>query len=146
MLRSPEKSSLVRFSVSLPEEAARGLDRIARDRGFSNRSQCLTSLIREQIVEHTGEASDCVMMGLITLIYDHRKPQLQRKLTDLQHRYLREIITIQLVHLERQHTMQILLVQGPVQNLRHIANAAISLKGVRHGSLQLNSELLPPLF
>jgi CopG family nickel-responsive transcriptional regulator len=146
MLRSPEKSSLVRFSVSLPEEAARGLDRIARDRGFSNRSQCLTSLIREQIVENTGEASDCVMMGLITLIYDHRKPQLQRKLTDLQHRYLREIITIQLVHLERQHTMQILLVQGPVQNLRHIANAAISLKGVRHGSLQLNSELLPPLF
>ena len=86
------------------------------------------------------------MMGLITLIYDHRKTRLQRKLTDLQHQYLREIVTIQLIHLERQHTMQVLLVQGPVQNLRRIANAAISLKGVRHGSLQLNSELLPPLF
>ena len=146
MVRSAKKSAVVRFSVSLPEDAATGLDRITSERGFSSRSQCLASLIREQIVEHTSEAGTRVMMGLITLIYDHRKAQLQRKLTELQHQYLREIITIQLVHLERHHTMQIVLVQGPVQNLRNIANAAISLKGVRHGSLQLNSELLPALF
>ena len=139
-------SSVVRFSVSLPGDAATGLDRLASERGFPNRSQCLTSLIRNEIVEQSSEGATRVMMGLITLIYDHRKPQLHRKLTELQHRFLREIITIQLVHLERHHTMQILLVQGPVQNLRQIANAATSLKGVRHGSLQLNSELLPPLF
>ena len=146
MTRSKQKSCVVRFSVSIPSDAASDLDRMSRERGFSNRSQCLTSLIREQLIDHTSEGGNHVMMGLITLIYDHRKTRLQRKLTDLQHQYLREIVTIQLIHLERQHTMQVLLVQGPVQNLRRIANAAISLKGVRHGSLQLNSELLPPLF
>ena len=140
MARATVKSGVVRFSVSIPSDAASDLDRMSAERGFSNRSQCLASLIREQLVDHDGEAGNRVMMGLITLIYDHRK------LTDLQHQYLREIVTIQLIHLEQQHTMQVLLVQGPVQNLRRIANAAISLKGVRHGSLQLNSELLPPLF
>ena len=146
MTSAAKKFPVVRFSVSLPADAATGLDRLATERGFSNRSQCLTSLIREEIVEQSSEGGSRVMMGLITLIYDHRKRQLHQKLTQLQHQFLREIITIQLVHLERDHTMQILLVQGPVQNLRQIANAATSLKGVRHGSLQLNSELLPPLF
>ena len=146
MAHATEESGVVRFSVSIPSDAASDLDRMSAERGFSNRSQCLTSLIREQLVDHDGEAGNRVMMGLITLIYDHQKPQLHRKLTDLQHQYLREIVTIQLIHLAQQHTMQVLLVQGPVQNLRRIANAAISLKGVRHGSLQLNSELLPPLF
>ena len=137
---------MIRFSVSMPSDAAEGLDRMANERGFLNRSQCLTTLIREQILDHQSSAGNPVMMGLISLIYDHRKTELQRKLTELQHRHLKEIVTIQMVHLEREHTMQVLLVQGPVENLRKIANDAISLKGVRHGSLQLNSELLPPLY
>ena len=136
---------LVRFSVSMPGDVASGLDCMAAERGFSNRSQCLTSLVRDHLVTHACQQGDAVMMGLITLIYDHQKRDLHNRLTDLQHKHLKEIITIQLVHLEHHQSLQVMLVQGPARTLRSVANEMISLKGVRHGQLQLNTEILPPL-
>ncbi|HSH94148.1 MAG TPA: nickel-responsive transcriptional regulator NikR [Roseimicrobium sp.] len=144
MAKDPDE--LVRFSVSMPQAVAEALDVMAEERGFSNRSQCLTSLVRDHLVSHAGQADDTVMMGVISLIYDHQKRDLHNKLTDLQHRYLKEIITIQMVHLENHQSLQIILVQGPARTLRLIANEMIALKGVRHGQLQLNSEVLPPLY
>lgn len=142
---SDESQALVRFSVSIPQEVAEGLDQMAAERGFANRSQCLTSIVREQLVRHAAEDGDTVMMGIFSLIYDHQKRDLQNKLTDLQHQYLVEIITIQLVHLKNHQSLQIMLVQGAARTLRKMADEMTSLKGVRHGQLQLNAEILPPL-
>jgi CopG family transcriptional regulator, nickel-responsive regulator len=136
---------LVRFSVSIPHDVAEGLDQMAAERGFANRSQCVASLVREQLVQHAGQNDDAVMMGILSLIYDHQKRDLQNKLTDIQHRYLKETITVQLVHLEQQRSLQVILLQGPARTLRRIADEMITLKGVRHGQLQLNVEILPPL-
>jgi CopG family nickel-responsive transcriptional regulator len=140
-----ESSELVRFSVSMPSDVAAKLDAMAEECGFSNRSQCLTSLVRNHLVSHAGKQDDRIMMGVISLIYDHAKRDLQNKLTDLQHQYLKEIITIQVVHLKDNQSLQIILVQGPAHILRSLADEMISLKGIRHGHLQLNAEILPPL-
>ena len=136
---------LVRFSISMPGDAARGLDQMSHQRGFANRSQCLTSIVRDQLVAHAGESGDKVMMGLVTFVYNHRKRNLQNRLTDIQHKRLKEIISIQLVHLENQQSLQVMLVQGPAQALRAIAKEIFSLKGVYQGALQLNAEIIPPL-
>lgn len=143
--KSAADAELQRFSVSIPSGVVKGLDRLARGRGFANRSQCLTAMIRDAVVDYEAEDGGTVMMGLITIIYDHRKRNLQNKLTDLQHRYLKEIVTIQLVHLEKNQSLQILLVQGPALLLRKIADSFAALKGVTHSNLQLNTSLLPPL-
>jgi CopG family transcriptional regulator, nickel-responsive regulator len=140
-----DSQQLIRFSVSIPRDVAEGLDQMAAERGFANRSQCVTSLVREQLVRHAEQNDDAVMMGILSLIYDHQKRDLQNKLTDIQHRYLKEIITVQLVHLEQQRSLQVILLQGPARTLRQIADQMITLKGVRHGQLQLNVEILPPL-
>jgi CopG family nickel-responsive transcriptional regulator len=140
-----KNEQLVRFSISMPGDAARALDQMAQDRGFANRSQCVTSIVRDQLVAHAGETGNAVMMGLITFVYSHRKRNLQNRLTDIQHAHSKEIISIQLVHLENQQSLQVMLVQGPAQSLRGIAKEIFSLKGVYQGALQLNAEILPPL-
>lgn len=142
---STKKSKLQRFSVSIPGNVVEDLDQLARGRGFANRSQCLTAMIREAVVDYEAESEQTVMMGLLTIIYDHRRRNLQNRLTDLQHCYLKEVITIQLVHLEKNQSLQIILVQGPAITLRKIADTFAVLKGVNHSSLQLNTTLLPPL-
>lgn len=129
----------------MPEDAANGLDALSQQRGFSNRSQCLTALVREQITLQAAAQDESIMMGVLTLIYDHQKRDLQTRLTTLQHQYLKEIITIQLVHLENNQTLQVLIVQGPAQVLRQMENEMTSLKGVSQGRLQLSTSLLPPL-
>jgi CopG family transcriptional regulator, nickel-responsive regulator len=140
-----KSKELVRFSISMPGDVAQGLDEMVQQRGFANRSQCLTSMVRDQLVVHAGEMGDAVMMGLITFVYNHRKRNLQNRLTDIQHLHLKEIISIQLVHLENEQSLQLMLVQGPAKSLRAIAKEIFCLKGVCHGSLQLNAEILPPL-
>ena len=129
----------------MPQDAAMGLDQMAKKRGFANRSQCLTLLVRDHLVTQAGECDDTVMMGLVSLVYDHRKRDLQNRLTDLQHKCLKEIISIQLIHLENHQSFQIMLVQGPARTLRSMAEEMGSIKGVRHCRLQLNAEVLPPL-
>ena len=100
MYEADQPTSSSPFSVSMPASAVEGLDRMAAGRGFANRSQCLTALVRDHLVAYASELGDTVMMGVISLIYDHQKRNLQNTLTDIQHKYLREIVTIQLVHLE----------------------------------------------
>jgi CopG family nickel-responsive transcriptional regulator len=145
MAEASKKSRLARFSVSVPADVVRAFDQMAKARGFANRSQCLTALVNEAVVDHASEREEAVMMGLITFIYDHRRRNLQNRITDIQHRYLKEIITIQLVHLEKNRSLQILLVQGPARVLRQITDRFATLKGVHYGKLQLSTDLLPPL-
>lgn len=138
-------ATLLRFTVSMPASTVRGLDRVARGRGFANRSQALAALIREGVTDYDARLEDTIMMGILTFTYEHRRRNLQNRITDLQHRHLKEIVTIQLVHLENDQSLQILLVQGPARILRQLRDAFASLKGVQHAALQLNSTVLPPL-
>lgn len=137
--------TLRRITVSIPDETLHGLDRLTEGRGFPNRSQAIAGIVTEAVNAFDATHDDTVMMGVLTFIYEHRRRNLQNRITDLQHEFLKEIITIQLVHLEADKSLQILLVQGPSQLLREIRDAFGSLKGVTHAALQLNSTLLPPL-
>ena len=49
------------------------------------------------------------------------------------------------VNLTDTHTLAVLLVQGPADRLRMIGDQMISLRGVAHGKLLLNSYLIPPI-
>ena len=115
-------------------------------RGFANRSQALSKIISEQLVRDAEQLGRQIMAGTITLIYDHTKPGLQSRLMKLQHRYLKEIISSQHVHLENHHSLEVLLVQGPGRRLRQIADALIACKGVKHGNLNVTSTILPPIY
>lgn len=137
--------TLRRITVSIPDPVLTGLDRLTEGRGFPNRSQAIAGIVTEAVNAFDANHDDSVMMGVLTFIYEHRRRNLQNRITDLQHEYLKEIITIQLVHLEADQSLQILLVQGPCQTLWGMRDAFVSLKGVRHAALQLNNTLLPPL-
>ena len=61
----------------------------------------------------------------------HTVNQKLRRITDLQHEFLKEIITIPLVHLEADQSLQILLLQGPCKILRDMRDTFGGLKGAK---------------
>lgn len=140
------KSSLVRFSVSMPRKLVEGLDSMVRQRNLPNRSQALASLVDQALVDSVAENPDKIMMGILTFLYEHSRNGLLERITRVQHRYLVEIITIQVVHLEQGHSLQVLVVQGPVAKLLQLRNEFSALKGVKNVTLQLSSTLLPPIY
>lgn len=146
MVRHPKKSNVSRISISLQAALFDELDDMVTKRGYASRSEAISKMISEQLVQHQQQLGRQIMAGTITLIYDHEKPGLQSRLMKIQHNYLKEIISSQHVHLEQHHSLEVLLVQGPGFRLKRIADELITCKGVKHGYLNVTSTKLPPIY
>jgi CopG family nickel-responsive transcriptional regulator len=145
MPSSKKKDSVERISISLPKTLLAQLDSMIGQRGFDSRSRAIAEMINAQLAEHSEAQGAQIMAGTITLIYDHSRPNLQSQLSDIQHRHIAEVISSLHVLLERHHTMEVILVQGPANKLKAIANELITCKGVKTGKLQLSTAVMPPL-
>ena len=137
--------SLARFSVSLPSDLLDELDDMVVRRKLPNRSHAIAEMAREQLTEHAGEVGTKSMAGTISLVYDYRKRNLQRKLADIQHANYLMVVTSTHVHLEHNHYLEVLLVQGPARELRRLADTLAACKGVKHAKLSLTATAMPPL-
>jgi CopG family nickel-responsive transcriptional regulator len=147
MSRSSSKpSSLVgRISISMNPDLLVELDRMVDSRGYESRSQAISDMINQQLIEHKRELGDEVMVGTITLFYDRATRGLQKRLSDLQYNHIAEVISSLHVHLTEDKIMEVLLVQGPAPQLQGIANTMRALKGVITGRLQLMAAVIPPI-
>ena len=135
----PKEQPVARFGVSLHPALLRDLDRMARKRGFQNRSLAISEMIRDQLVEHYQAAEDHEAVGTVTLVYDHHRPQVQKILTAIQHENLETIVSTLHVHLDHRNCLEVLVVRGRASLLRRVADSLIAAKGVKHGKLTLTT-------
>ena len=145
MAQSRKKPTAARISISLPVTLFDELDDMVAKRGYASRSDAISKMISEQLVQHQHELGKSIMAGTITIIYDHAKQGLPTRLLNIQHKWLKEVISSQRVHLENHHTLEVLLVQGPGYRLKQIASELIACKGVKHGYLTVSSTIIPPI-
>ena len=139
------RPSLARFSVSLPADLLDELDDMVVRRKLPNRSHAIAEMAREQLTEHAREVGTKSMAGTISLVYDYRKRNLQRQLADIQHENYLMVVTSTHVHLEHNHYLEVLLVQGPARELRRLADTLAACKGVKQAKLSLTATAMPPL-
>ena len=85
------------------------------------------------------------MAGTITIVYDESKGNLLQRLAELERGFIDEVISSLHVQLQDYHRMEVLLVQGPANQLTRIADKLMALKGVKTGKLTLTSMIIPPL-
>ncbi|MDQ8202087.1 nickel-responsive transcriptional regulator NikR [Pelagicoccus sp. SDUM812003] len=134
-----------RVSITIPRSVLAKFDSMLAQRGFANRSQAITEILNREIIEASSDQEDQVMAGTITLFYNTRRNNLLGTLSKIQRKHLAEVISSLHVQLENDHIMEVLVVQGPSQTLRSIANELITCKGVKTGKLNLSSTIMPPL-
>jgi CopG family nickel-responsive transcriptional regulator len=129
---------LVRFGVSLDRTLLALFDRHIRRRRYTNRSEALRDLIRDRLVaEEWDENRDTV--GTITFVYNHHVRDLTNKLTNIQHDFQGQILSGLHVHLDHDHCLEVLVVKGKGSEIRQVADALISVKGVKHGKLAMTT-------
>lgn len=134
-----------RISISLDEGLLTEIDWMAEKRGYQSRSQAISDMAKNQLVDFKRQLGDEVMAGTITLFYDRSVRGLQKRLSDIQYRHIDEVISSLHVHLEADKLMEVLLVQGPATKLHAILDSMVVLKGVITGRLQLVAAVLPPI-
>ncbi len=138
-MSTQKRGGLTRFSISLPTELRRQLDRMCRAKGYDNRSLAIADMIRNQLVEHQEQSGHEDIAGTITLVYDHHKHGLQEDLTDFQHDHYQSIISTLHVHLDHHNCLEVLVVRGPAVAIRQMADRLIGAKGVKHGKLTITT-------
>lgn len=137
--RRNSKPGVARISISLPVDLQRELDRMIKDKGYTNRSLAVADMIRAHLVEHKQHMPEAEIAGSITIVYDHHRHHLKDLLTDLQHEYRELIIATLHVHLDADNCLEILAVRGRAGEVKKLADEIISAKGVKHGKLTITS-------
>lgn len=145
MPKDEPSDSLRRVTISMGEDTFQTLDRLVTERGFDSRSQAISEMIHQQAADHLGKIGTQIMAGTLTMIYDESKSALLRDLSRVCREHITEVISSQHILLEDDHVLEVLLMQGPANTLRQIANELVTCKGVKSTHLALTPHLLPPL-
>jgi len=128
-------SELIRFGVSIESQLLENFDRLIHQRNYSNRSEAIRDLIRNELVHEQWQDNEAIAVGTITIIYDHHVRELTNILTAVQHDFNEQIISTLHVHLDHHNCLEVLAVRGKTKIIRQIADRLISLRGVKHGKL-----------
>ena len=129
---------LIRFSVSMDEKLLAQFDDYIGLRRYSNRSEAVRDLIRKVLVNEEWE-QDSEVVGVVTLVYNHHQPQLQEKMTELQHEYHHQITSTTHVHMDHHNCLEVTIVRGRASQVRELAEKLIALRGVKNGNLTMSS-------
>jgi CopG family nickel-responsive transcriptional regulator len=132
-------SELTRIGVAIDADLLHRFDRLIAGRGYTNRSEAFRDMIRDELVETASEKPDSPVVGTVTLVYDHHVRMLNEKLTGMQHDHFQQILSTLHVHLDHDNCLEVLVLKGAAGDVKRIAEALISTKGVKHGRLTITS-------
>jgi CopG family nickel-responsive transcriptional regulator len=132
-------SEIVRFSVSVEEELLEQFDRYCRQEQFATRSEAVRQLIRDTLTRRAWASQSHEVAGTLTLVYDHHRPQLRDRLTELQHQNTDLVVSVIHTHLSHDVCLEVIVLRGPAGRLQKIAAQLRGMKGVHKGELVMAS-------
>jgi CopG family nickel-responsive transcriptional regulator len=124
-------SKLVRFGVSLEEDLLVRFDQRIKQRKYTNRSEAIRDLIREELIKKEWTDNKEVT-GAITLVYDHHTRKLVTKVLDVQHDYHTCILSSQHIHLDHHNCFEIIVTKGKSKEIEELYQKLKSIKSVKH--------------
>ncbi len=131
-------SDLVRISMSLENSLMQAFDAYVQAERYPSRSEAIKSLMRQRLAEQAWEQNQLVA-GSVTLVYDHHRQGIVKRLMDVQHDYGEVIVSTQHVHLDHHHCLEIVVVKGKASQIREMVTIFKSIKGVKQTSLVMTS-------
>jgi CopG family nickel-responsive transcriptional regulator len=130
------KDIITRFGVSLEETLLQRFDEHIRRRDYTNRSEAIRDLIREELVREEWRQNSEVT-GAITLVYDHHQRGLVVRLLDIQHHYHHIIFSSQHIHLDHDNCLEIIVAKGNAAMIEELYGKLKAIKGVNHTSFAM---------
>lgn len=124
----------IRFTVSLEKELLEKFDQNIKIQQYTNRSEAIRDLIRDQIVDEEWESGEEVI-GSITMVYNHHERESSRELTQTQHEYNDVIISTQHIHIDHSNCLEVVIVRGQVEQITELYNTLRASHGVKQCEL-----------
>ena len=126
---------VTRFGVSLEDDLLRSFDRSISEMGYANRSEAIRDLIRDHLVQKKVSRGNEEIIGIASLVYDHRTHRLGDILADMQHKAKVAINASLHIHLDEHNCLEVIVIRGEAQKVHEVAGKLIATKGVENGKL-----------
>jgi len=126
-----------RIGVSLEKGLLADFDKLIAKKGYQNRSEAIRDLIRQQLSGERLSNPKTKAVAAVCMVYDHHSTKLMQKLTGLQHSHLLQTICTMHIHLDKHDCMEIIVLKGPVGEIKQTAENILSQKGVKLGRVNL---------
>jgi CopG family nickel-responsive transcriptional regulator len=129
---------ITRFGVSLEETLLQRFDDHICRRNYTNRSEAIRDLIREELVREEWRQNSEVT-GAITMVYDHHLRELVTRLLEIQHHYHHIIFSSQHIHLDHDNCLEIIVARGKAAIVEELYGKLRATKGVSHTGLAMTT-------
>ena len=116
---------LSRFGVSLEEDLLAAFDLSIGGMGYQNRSEAIRDLIRDHLIQKKVGLSDTEVIGVVTLVYDHRVHRLSDLLADMQHKAEVAVNASLHIHLDEHNCLEVIVIRGRADKVHEIASKLI---------------------
>lgn len=131
-------SQIVRFGISMEADLLKKFDKLIAKEQYSNRSEAIRDLIRKDLVKKEWE-SEAIVIGSISMVYDHHKRELVEKLTDIQHDFHSLVVSTQHIHVDHNNCFEVVIVKGKAGFVRKLAQKMQVEKGVKYLNLSIST-------
>lgn len=130
-------SNIERIGVSLEKELLAAFDKVISDKGYKNRSEAIRDLIRSHLSQIKLEHKKTPAIGTIFLVYDHHTAHISSVFKKLQHHKPIKTVSSIHVYIDQHNCLEILIVRGLASDINAMGEKMISLRGVKHGYINL---------
>jgi CopG family nickel-responsive transcriptional regulator len=132
-------SELSRIGVAIDSELLQKFDELIQRRNYRTRSEAFRDMIRGELVETAWESPEAQVVGTVTMLYDHHVRMLSDRLIDMQHDRHDLVLSTMHLHLDHHNCLEVMVVRGKAGEVKQLADALLSTKGVKHGRLTITS-------
>ena len=131
-------SQVERIGVSIDKDLLDDFDIHIADKGYQNRSEAIRDLLREKLSQEQLQDADAVAVASIFLVYDHHTAHISNIFKGLAH-HGSPLKTISSVHVYIDHSncLEIIIVKGKASEIKKMGEEMISMRGVKHGYINL---------
>jgi CopG family nickel-responsive transcriptional regulator len=134
-------ADLTRISISLEATLLEAFDRRSESKGYATRSEAIRDLIRDRLVHEEGAVGPpgTEQVAVVTLVYDHHARELASRLVEKQHHHHDLVVSTLHVHLGERHCLEVSVLRGRPEKVRHLGDELLATKGVLHGDITYTS-------
>ncbi len=128
----PQKAKVARLSVSLPPPLVEKLDEAWKSMQYENRSKAIHDAVRSFITEFEWMRKDGgQIIGAILVLYYLDRSGLSEEIARVQHQFKKVVSSALHVHLEEGKCLEIIAVEGSVQEVRNLTQVLMAKRGVK---------------
>jgi CopG family transcriptional regulator, nickel-responsive regulator len=125
-----------RITVTIDDELLEAVDKMIVRRGYQNRSEAIRDLTRAGLAElEERSLADHQGVAALVFVFDHEGRALAKRLTRTFHDHHDLSLATMHVHLDHESCLEVAVLRGMMNDIRHFAAHVISERGVRHGKL-----------